>query len=217
MSNWYFSDRLQQRHGPMSADELRMAYQRGELGPASLVWTDGFPNWVPLSSVGAALGIQSFPAQSGQVMFQPAKKGMSGCMVALIAGAVVAIPLIAILAAIALPAYNDYKLRAQIAVVLSEMNSDKTRMDEHYASENSCPTSSDIGFSSADNDAQSIVESREADVLPDGRCTLTYRLKGASFNNGNVLQFVRKDAGQYEFSGDVQDRYLPPILRNQAR
>jgi type IV pilus assembly protein PilA len=217
MSNWYFSDRLQQRHGPMSADELRMAYQRGDIGPASLVWTDGFPNWVPLSSVGAALGISSFPSNNGQVMMQPPKKGMSGCMLAIIVGAVVAIPLLAILAAIALPAYQDYTIRAKVNMALAEMNAAKLQTDEYFASNNTCPSGKDLGFADVPFDAKSIVESRDADVLPDGRCTITFRLKGTQFKNGNVLQFVREDTGQFEYSGDVENRYLPNILRNQAQ
>jgi type IV pilus assembly protein PilA len=133
MSNWYFADRLQQRHGPVSADELRAAYQRGELVATSLVWMEGFPNWVPLSSVGAALGIQSFPPSVGggpQLAYVPAK-GMSGCTIALIVCGLGAVPIIAILAAIALPAYQDYVTRAKVSAAVSEIRLVQNSIEEY--------------------------------------------------------------------------------------
>lgn len=45
----------------------------------------------------------------------PPRKGMSGCLIALIVIAALAVPTLAILAAIALPAYNDYVIRSKVA------------------------------------------------------------------------------------------------------
>lgn len=45
----------------------------------------------------------------------PPRQRMSGCLVALIVAGVLAVPAIGILAAIALPAYQDYSLRAKVA------------------------------------------------------------------------------------------------------
>jgi type IV pilus assembly protein PilA len=215
MSNWYFADRLQQRHGPVSADELRAAYQRGELVATSLVWMEGFPNWVPLSSVGAALGIQCFPPGVGggpQLAYVPAK-GMSGCTIALIVCGVGAVPIIAILAAIALPAYQDYVTRAKVSAAVSEIRLVQNSIEEYVEAESKCPSTSDIVFSSIAVNGDSIVESREVDVLPDGRCTIRYQLKGSQFNSGNELSFVRESDGSFNYTGDVPARYLPAALR----
>ncbi|GAB6196794.1 GYF domain-containing protein [Lysobacter xanthus] len=46
------------------------------------------------------------------------KKGMSGCLIALIVCAVIAVPVIGILAAIALPAYQTYVLRSKLMPVV---------------------------------------------------------------------------------------------------
>ena len=216
MSNWYFSDHLRQRHGPMPADALRAAFQRGELNAHSLVWTDGFPSWVPLGSVAAALGLHALPpsvAGPGQVMLAPSKKGMSGCMIALIFCALASIPLIAILAAIMLPAYQDYTTRAKVAGVVSEMGNLKIAVAEFVETTARCPTTDELAFPDSADAARNIVASRELDVLEDGRCSIRYQLSGPQFSGGRELSLAREKDGTFVYTGDINSRYLPMSLR----
>lgn len=63
MSEWYYADAAQQRHGPMPADELQQRFQRGEVGLTTLVWRDGLSEWHPLADVVDELGLtQAAPA-----------------------------------------------------------------------------------------------------------------------------------------------------------
>ncbi len=62
MSEWYYADAAQQRHGPMPADELQQRFQRGEVGLTTLVWRDGLSEWHPLADVVDELGLTQAPA-----------------------------------------------------------------------------------------------------------------------------------------------------------
>lgn len=61
-----------------------------------------------------------------------AKRKNNGCLIAGIVFAVCFIPITAILAAIALPAYHDYLIRSQTQVVLNEMETVKLRTQTFY-------------------------------------------------------------------------------------
>ncbi|WP_369978979.1 RDD family protein [Xanthomonas bundabergensis] len=63
MSEWYYADAAQQRHGPMPADALQQCFQRGEVGLTTLVWRDGLSEWHPLADFVDELGLtQAAPA-----------------------------------------------------------------------------------------------------------------------------------------------------------
>ncbi|MGH8108619.1 MAG: RDD family protein [Arenimonas sp.] len=54
---WHYIDLQQNRHGPVAASVIKDAYQRGELGPGSLVWHAELPQWQSLEIHADALGI----------------------------------------------------------------------------------------------------------------------------------------------------------------
>jgi uncharacterized RDD family membrane protein YckC len=58
---WYYADLSRQRQGPVSAEQLASLYTQGLVTAESLVWRQGMPNWQPLMSVAAELGIASAP------------------------------------------------------------------------------------------------------------------------------------------------------------
>lgn len=62
MSEWYYADAAQQRHGPMPADELQQRFQRGDVGLTTLVWRDGLSQWHPLADFVDELGLTQAPA-----------------------------------------------------------------------------------------------------------------------------------------------------------
>lgn len=56
-NSWYYVDANGQQVGPVSAEELRAAVQRGAASSGSLAWRDGLANWQPLSALAAELGL----------------------------------------------------------------------------------------------------------------------------------------------------------------
>lgn len=47
MTQWYYSDNERNRHGPLDGAQMIERHGRGELGPDTLVWRDGLPQWQP--------------------------------------------------------------------------------------------------------------------------------------------------------------------------
>ncbi len=58
MTEWYFADG-QERQGPLTADELRLRFQRAQINLATLVWREGYPQWKPLSEAVDELQLQN--------------------------------------------------------------------------------------------------------------------------------------------------------------
>jgi len=52
VNNWYYESNGGQA-GPVTKEEILAMVGRGELGPASLVWTDGMPGWQSVAQVPA--------------------------------------------------------------------------------------------------------------------------------------------------------------------
>ena len=71
-------------------------------------------------------------------------------MIALIVAAIVFIPMVAILAAIALPAYQDYTLRARVASAMPLAAPLKAAVAEHFDQHQTCPSNDDSGFGPAE-------------------------------------------------------------------
>lgn len=120
MDNWYYVDRAQTRHGPVAAAAVADAYRNGQAGGDSLVWREGMAEWQPLDrfrdelGLGAAAPVAASPG-AGTPPQAPAKKGTSGCLIISIVLFVLLLFVGGILAAIAIPAYQDYVERAKQA------------------------------------------------------------------------------------------------------
>src|SRR5690606_40753385 len=87
------------------------------------------------------------PARPGPA--PPPGRAMHGSLIALLVAGGLAIPSIAILAAIALPAYNDYLARSVAAAALAETAPLKTRVAGFAALNARCPMNEDPGFRAA--------------------------------------------------------------------
>lgn len=66
MTEWYFADG-QERQGPLSAEEMRQRFQRGDITLATLVWREGFAQWAPLSEAVDELQLQNLAGAASTV------------------------------------------------------------------------------------------------------------------------------------------------------
>lgn len=216
--NWYYADRRRERHGPMDADAVRAAVARGELDDAGLVWREGLAEWVPLSYVRQELGLPPpAPAAAAPVAAAPAysppppapveaKKGNRGCLIAAIVGGVglFLVFFLAILAAIALPAYQDYLGRSKLAAVLAQTQEAKTALAEFKANTDRCPRDlEELGLAP---DSIPGVDELVAGAFEDGTCALELHLgeiEGASGLSGQRIWMGLQDDGRWTCEGDA--------------
>ncbi|MGE8249734.1 MAG: RDD family protein [Stenotrophomonas bentonitica] len=66
MTEWYFADG-QDRQGPLSADDMRQRFQRGDITLATLVWREGFAQWAPLAEAVEELQLQNLAAAASNL------------------------------------------------------------------------------------------------------------------------------------------------------
>ncbi|HEX5694559.1 MAG TPA: RDD family protein [Arenimonas sp.] len=62
MSAWYFVDAGHDRQGPVSGEDLALAFRQGRVNRDTLVWRDGLPQWAPLERHLAELPPAAEPA-----------------------------------------------------------------------------------------------------------------------------------------------------------
>ena len=141
MTDWFVHDPADGRVGPLSTDAVRERYRQRRIQRDTLVWHAGMREWQPLDRVSDVVGIddvvqdaslppplppasaahpRAAPQQASSAPIAhvaPTPRGLSGCAIAAIVLAVVSIPLLGILAAIALPAYQQYVERSRAAQV----------------------------------------------------------------------------------------------------
>ena len=234
MTSWYYADDTRNRIGPLSADELREHYRQRRVRRDSLAWRDGMAQWQPLASMAGELGLDAIAPDPSQppplpgsepragftpVRAMPKKQGMSGCLIALIICAALAVPVIGILAAIAIPAYNDYVQRAKVMEVIAGTTSLEHAIASHVASENACP----------DNESASIatplqqlsqnprVAAVRVGTLEGGRCALEITLQAiGTQTNGATVLFEAGDEAAQSWTcngGNLPDRYRPQQCR----
>lgn len=97
----------------------------------------------------------------------PPKRGMSGCAIAAIIGAVVVVLgifVIAILAAIAIPAYQDYVVKSHVVQAWHMAQPLQDDVDAHREQSGACPDNAAIGL--ADDEALTLAGNGSAAAPP---------------------------------------------------
>ncbi len=233
MSTWFYADNTQQRRGPVTDEQIRVAYQQQQIAGSSLVWTEGMPGWQPLSSVASQLGISiaagpppmpfgaTLPvyANANGVVLVKSSGGTSGWVIAAIIG-VVGLVFLSIVAAIALPAYQDYTIRAKLTGAIYEAKSQQVVVDEFYMMNETCPETSDMKFSAIEQSpSTNLVQSREIDSRADGSCALIYTFTPAAIRGGEVhtLTLIRNADAEWHFETTIPTKYLPSAMRNTTQ
>jgi len=120
----------------------------------------------------------------------------------------IVVAIIAILAAIALPAYQDYIARSQITTGLSDIRGGVTAFEERInrGTPGGVPTNADIGLAATTPRCTIVVSG--AVTATDGQriqCTVN----GNPRVNNDVIRLTRTSAGAWECESDTAVNYLP--------
>lgn len=131
----------------------------------------------------------------------------------------IVIAIIGILAAIAIPAYQDYVIRAQVSEGLSLADGLKTPSVEYYTNTGNWPTNATTGFMTATSYAGTYVSGI---TLAAGKMTVAYNsakantaikasvlvLSASTANGGSVTFTCGATAGT-----NLAPKYLPSVCR----
>lgn len=217
---WYYADRQRQQQGPLAGAELVAALKRGDVEMSTLVWREGLPGWVPLAQVAVQLGVQGAPPpvpRAAERRAAPPRKSGSktgliilgvllGCFV-LFGG---------IIAAIAIPAYSDYTIRARVSQAHAVAGAQRVAVAEFYLTNQRCPVNGDEGFGPPQSYSGQYLASLEFGP-GDGGCQIRARPQGltqARFADAQLTLQMDRDQN-WTSSANIPDKYLPMSMRRQ--
>ncbi|MDR6672106.1 type IV pilus assembly protein PilA [Xanthomonas translucens] len=231
LSAWYYADAARHRHGPLSAAELRERVRDGLLERTTLVWREGMPEWQPLQALAAELGLPAavtppppppLPPAASTAAAMPTmapRNSLSGCgvgaLVAVVAGAVL-LSVAGILAAIALPAYQDYTLRTKATLAIGSITPLKPQISGFATQQGRCPVNGDAGFGTPQSYASEFVAQVRIGRFDNGHCGLeaTLHAPGKDKLDGKALWLdYDAQAAAWNCSSELDDRYLPAHCR----
>ncbi|MEM1173184.1 MAG: pilin [Pseudomonadota bacterium] len=131
----------------------------------------------------------------------------------------IVVAIIGILAAIAIPAYQDYTIRAQISEGLSLAGGAKTAIAEFYQDSGAFPNDNTSAGISNSNEIQGKYVSDVA-VGTNGVITISYGQADANANIGNGQVTLTPDDGnpgsvtwECDGAGGLPDKWLPSACR----
>ncbi|HYG07747.1 MAG TPA: pilin [Stenotrophomonas sp.] len=232
MSQWYYAEGSRQRVGPLGGDSLAELYRSGRIGLDTLVWREGLPQWQPLADFAVELGLAAPadgappPLPRAAATATPAaapavapRQGLSGCAIAAIVAAVVGIlgvAVLGILAAIAVPAYQDYTLRAKVAMGYAAVTPLRASVVAFHTSESRCPVNGEGDFGTAESYAQGNIGEVRVGRFDNGHCGIeaVFAMPGQARIDGKALWLdLDPQSGQWHCSSEIDDRYLPHECR----
>ena len=123
----------------------------------------------------------------------------------------IVVAIIGILAAVALPAYQDYTKRAHVSEALSLAAGAKTAVTEYYSTEGEWPTdNTQAGIAQASSITGNAVNS----VTVNGS-VITIAMNSTRVDSGNVVLTAsdRDGAVEWECTGTINQKYLPANCR----
>ncbi len=127
----------------------------------------------------------------------------------------IVVAIIAILAAIAIPAYQDYTIRAQITDGLSLASGSKTAVAEFYQNRGAYPTSNaSAGVAASGSIIGNFVTSTAVGAA--GVITVTYGNSANAKISGSTVLLTPTDRGgsmEWDCSSGIAPRYLPTQCR----
>lgn len=165
------------------------------------------PPATPYAATSAAAGV-----------LPPPKKKLSGCALTAIIGGgllLVLVPIMAILAAIALPAYNEYTVRAKVAAAADALHPLKDQVQHFADDEGRCPGANDAGFPAPGDFTQAGLSAVHIGRFNNGHCGIeaTLAAPGKQIDGDLLWLEYDRDSGRWECSGESDNKYLPPSCR----
>lgn len=243
MTDWFIHDAAEGRIGPLDTAAVRERYRQRRITRDTLVWHAGMREWQPLDRVSDVVGIDDVvpdpslppplppPSSRATPVFAaapadrpahvraraaaPPSRRLSGCAIVAIVVAALSIPMLGILAAIAVPAYQDYTIRARVAGAVTQAIALQGPVLEARRAGRGCPGRGHPALTGA-LPAGAQVTNLQVGALADGRCAYQVTLVNThpKVDGQSLLFAMPRDAvGAWECQGSVEDRYLPPSCR----
>ncbi|MCC4615814.1 pilin [Xanthomonas campestris pv. asclepiadis] len=243
MSSWYYAEGNRHRRGPVADEALLALYRDHAIALDTLVWREGLARWAPLSACADELGppistdvraavlpppIPLVPPGAGHSAATSSPSSSAyrlpgngpGWPLAVVLGAVVGmfvlVAMIGILAAIALPAYQDYTARTKVAQAITALAPLKPQIAGFLAQQGRCPVNGDVGFLAPEryaNDVLTSVQIGHFDTTNCGVEALLHAPTMARIDGKAMWLDFDADAGTWQCSSEIDDDQLPPDCR----
>ena len=137
----------------------------------------------------------------------------------------IVIAIVGILAAIALPAYQDYTVRAKMSEPMAALSEAKTTLTEYYSSNNSLPTVVESGINTnpnkdivkslklATNGGFLITATVQDGIIPGAAADAGFSLSGVTTAGDGSILWVCKQSRRVTGTTAIQPKYLPSNCR----
>lgn len=224
--NWFYADAQNQQQGPVEKAWIASAYDAGTINAGTLVWREGLENWVPLRQVAAQLGLMivgGAPPLPGSArattrVTKPTSSSSSTWVIVLVV-VFGLIFFVGILAAIALPAYQDYTVRAKIAGALVPVDDLRNSVADFFESQKRCPSNGEGDFKAPESYATNTVASIKIAPLENDECGITifFATNGPRATAGKHFMWSMDTDGKWHFGSDLELRYLPRSVRSMSQ
>ena len=128
----------------------------------------------------------------------------------------IVVAIIGILAAIAIPAYQDYTVRAKVTEGISAVNAARASVSEYWSTTNTFPADNDeAGLATNTDYATAKVKSL---TVEDGDITVVFEDLGGDMDGDETLVYAPNESagGQLEWNctgGTLQQKYRPANCR----